>query len=129
MRISDWSSDVCSSDLLVIEEVVARRHHRAAVDRHQPAEGFGLPDLDLLVRRLFFVHLFAFQRKRGAGAFHRFGEPAAIQRHDNLIKCGESRESASPKRSRKRCETLQSRLAPEDVSLGRRVYRVTTRNE
>src|SRR3546814_9529803 len=37
MRISDWSSDVCSSDLAVqgAARALARRQDRAAVDRHR----------------------------------------------------------------------------------------------
>src|SRR3546814_12109936 len=40
MRISDWSSDVCSSDLFSVEIFLAARHIpslSAIVDRHQEA--------------------------------------------------------------------------------------------
>src|SRR3546814_14661460 len=33
MRISDWSSDVCSSDLLRDRDAAGRRHHRVEVAR------------------------------------------------------------------------------------------------
>src|SRR3546814_12129902 len=36
MRISDWSSDVCSSDLLL-----AVRHRQKAIEQHQPHRDLG----------------------------------------------------------------------------------------
>src|SRR3546814_5306039 len=33
MRISDWSSDVCSSDLLILRYCEAQTHELAAIDR------------------------------------------------------------------------------------------------
>src|SRR3546814_12399529 len=33
MRISDWSSDVCSSDLAVMQQLAVGRGHRAVLDR------------------------------------------------------------------------------------------------
>src|SRR3546814_671897 len=42
MRISDWSSDVCSSDL---PDAVARRRHRAAAHRHHPGGRRGADQL------------------------------------------------------------------------------------
>src|SRR3546814_8615831 len=39
MRISDWSSDVCSSDLEVVEAVAERReHHEGPDQRHRDRE-------------------------------------------------------------------------------------------
>src|SRR3546814_8088882 len=55
MRMSYWSSDVCPSDLDIVEHVLAQRdHHRAGAPLHRDAEGardeFGNParvvDLD-----------------------------------------------------------------------------------
>src|SRR3546814_4830321 len=49
MRISDWSSDVCSSDL----ELTARRVERAAADRviFDPANGAAAPIVGRVVLR------------------------------------------------------------------------------
>src|SRR3546814_3914401 len=52
MRISDWSSDVCSSDLLVIHEVVAHAtlgRTQATGDVLVPARGLG--DVERVERR------------------------------------------------------------------------------
>src|SRR3546814_8656179 len=38
MRISDWSSDVCSSDLLDVRDPVALADWLAAVDRDHPLD-------------------------------------------------------------------------------------------
>src|SRR3546814_1323650 len=60
MRISDWSSDVCSSDLLVVE-VVDLRHRRVGAgaealdldDREQPVGGhLAQADAELLLAGL-----------------------------------------------------------------------------
>src|SRR3546814_12878161 len=56
MRISDWSSDVCSSDLLVRPRFVARIERIAAQHlRHAITLGFGqaVTDDDLVGARLF----------------------------------------------------------------------------
>ena len=42
---------------LVVQEIVARADHRAAVDHHQLAVALGVEHLDLLVRRLLLEHL------------------------------------------------------------------------
>src|SRR3546814_5979378 len=39
MRISDWSSDVCSSDLKAARDVAPGERHRAPFDRSQTALG------------------------------------------------------------------------------------------
>src|SRR3546814_6326562 len=54
MRISDWSSDVCSSDLAV--DLVVRRHHR---------RNAGAAD-HFLERREEILAQFAFGKRRGA---------------------------------------------------------------
>src|SRR3546814_9777970 len=43
MRISDWSSDVCSSDLMKLEQ---KGHHAAFVDRRGRVAGRAVEDLD-----------------------------------------------------------------------------------
>src|SRR3546814_6042911 len=58
MRISDWSSDVCSSDLISRETLFCRRTHRndRAIDRRAMADEFPDPhclivaDGDVLIR-------------------------------------------------------------------------------
>src|SRR3546814_1790278 len=47
MRISDWSSDVCSSDLLGLFRVPERATHNAAMDS-LPGLDLSLPPFDLL---------------------------------------------------------------------------------
>src|SRR3546814_12203235 len=43
MRISDWSSDVCSSDLAPRLRALARRHRRRLLRRPRPAAGARRP--------------------------------------------------------------------------------------
>src|SRR3546814_17463803 len=54
MRISDWSSDVCSSDLGTAEigDLAADRRLAVALRRHAPGLGFGLAALLALQPRL-----------------------------------------------------------------------------
>src|SRR3546814_6533419 len=54
MRISDWSSDVCSSDLIEKGDYLDRRHDKALPDR-QPLPR---PDLRLLQRPIGPVAVF-----------------------------------------------------------------------
>src|SRR3546814_10071236 len=57
MRISDWSSDVCSSDLDRVGELLCRRQHRA---QRAP-------------RQLAMAHFAAARRAEAADLAHRIG--------------------------------------------------------
>src|SRR3546814_20005249 len=50
MRISDWSSDVCSSVLLLFSAVIGDRHHRRLVQHDTPTlhvnQGVGRAEID-----------------------------------------------------------------------------------
>src|SRR3546814_3545644 len=65
MRISDWSSDVCSSDLAVVQRRFQCAYHRRA-DRNHPATG--LARMRNLIAQLrtdiqpFAVHAMLVQR-------------------------------------------------------------------
>src|SRR3546814_8866888 len=51
MRISDWSSDVCSSDLILADTADQMRNHGASIaeeQRHAGAKPYLLPDFNLL---------------------------------------------------------------------------------
>src|SRR3546814_8829929 len=57
MRISDWSSDVCSSDLVLDQAGIDRRRERRIVEGHGHVRPFGLADFlprraDVVARRL-----------------------------------------------------------------------------
>src|SRR3546814_5169047 len=78
MRISDWSSDVCSSDLSLGREPAPRRHHQ----RRQARRAFHLGGLHALLRRTLHGGLsggllLPDQRRCGAafqGSLHRSEE-------------------------------------------------------
>src|SRR3546814_8731701 len=78
MRISDWSSDVCSSDLGLV-------HHRAVrLQRVAGVEGTGLHGVDMQVHRQFGQRIVgAFLHADGAehGTGHRHVAGAG-RRHD-----------------------------------------------
>src|SRR3546814_6870162 len=60
MRISDWSSDVCSSDLITVDavakalgvEVVIHPQARAILERYYAARGSGLTEARLRMARV-----------------------------------------------------------------------------
>src|SRR3546814_15328761 len=70
MRISDWSSDVCSSDLHAVAAVLARcmRIGLEAVDQVflavQPAPGLGPAEEEALIRRQAVDHRSGLALKR-----------------------------------------------------------------
>src|SRR3546814_17362493 len=70
MRISDWSSDVCSSDLRHAVDRVVRRHHR---------RNAGAAD-HFLERREEILAQFAFGKRRGAdiGAARGLAVPGQV---------------------------------------------------
>jgi hypothetical protein len=69
---------------LVIQEIVPRADHGAAVQDHQITEGLGLVDLQLLVGSLFLMQFaFDFQGKSGAYILNQLAEPAVIFCHLN----------------------------------------------
>src|SRR3546814_12949232 len=53
MRISDWSSDVCSSDLTDPAEIDERERHQRHRRRHQRelCDGYSSPVLEKMVKR------------------------------------------------------------------------------
>src|SRR3546814_3522727 len=64
MRISDWSSDVCSSDLAGIMQVIELQAHGVVADRLDLHDAdMAAPGDDLLLARPVALHL-------GRGALH-----------------------------------------------------------
>src|SRR3546814_3701907 len=63
MRISDWSSDVCSSDLpIVIERHVRRQANRLRqIERHEPRHPGGFQRQFVTYRRAFVAHRIGLQ--------------------------------------------------------------------
>src|SRR3546814_13155892 len=102
MRISDWSSDVCSSDLAV--DLVVRRHHR---------RNAGAAD-HFLERREEILAQFAFGKRRGAdiGAALGLAVPGQVlERREDVLRLEHAR---APRPLQSRSE--ERRVGKECVS-------------
>src|SRR3546814_18889625 len=130
MRISDWSSDVCSSDLLHLDSNPKNlqirihggllRFQQALLQRRETHE---LGSIDKLVESinlqckldLFLVHSFDMFRP-----LHHFHSPFLIhpilecpQNHPTHSKCGPSKKRSEERRVGKECaSTCKSRWWP-----------------
>src|SRR3546814_12362315 len=93
MRISDWSSDVCSSDLVVDRDAVmaAEREFQTAAERgaverrnHRPAAGFELAQeyLEVFGKRISFVGIRHREHLLDVGAGENF---LLAGRHDHAL--------------------------------------------
>src|SRR3546814_9302557 len=96
MRISDWSSDVCSSDLLTVEE------GRAGSHQGKGWEGFTDHVVETLNREregLVFLLWGAYAQKKGAvidPRRHRVlktTHPSPLSAHRGFLGCGQDRKS------------------------------------
>src|SRR3546814_18867062 len=84
MRISDWSSDVCSSDLVVqVDHATRGARHARHIEQRHAAAGILQLDLDLLVVDLAAAQLAA-ERFPGrlAGVFADQGGQYAVFRSE-----------------------------------------------
>src|SRR3546814_12418762 len=110
MRISDWSSDVCSSDLATRRQVSYRRHaprrqRRAAVDRKLPGRGS-----DLGAQRPG-AHVMAANAEPQTGT--RRDETPLYDRHSGLIMTW----SRYPPGCIRSCMVADASLLPTNISL------------
>src|SRR3546814_969401 len=101
MRISDWSSDVCSSDLLAGCAAVERRYRAAVPPRHPQAVLRPVPDL----RRTEGGYA------AGAGLRHRrqpLGSPAGVAAELRRGLRGNVQAAVPARRSEEHTSELQS---------------------
>src|SRR3546814_10490736 len=83
MRISDWSSDVCSSDLQGTEQLrlKGKRQFRNFVQEQRPTIG----RLEQAVGRSRRARKCAFAMAEEHGLHHRFGQSRAVDRNEILV--------------------------------------------
>src|SRR3546814_3172014 len=104
MRISDWSSDVCSSDLLHDGSTVVDYHSQVAFRSNEPSADFKRPSImdSDYVEKTLGLHASADQRAHIVESF------TGIARRDASVSFGSSIWSGQSSRSEEHTSELQS---------------------